>query len=79
MSEALRRMTERFFAKTDEICNGNLILACPGTAHIKYSLSRWSAVKGYIILCFYIQEQQQHLFLKQNGLLDTFLARRVVS
>ena len=23
------------------------------------------------------QEQQQHLFLKQKGILDTFLARRV--
>ena len=25
------------------------------------------------------QEQQQHLFLKQKGILDTFLARRVIS
>ena len=25
------------------------------------------------------QEQQQHLFLKQKGTLDTFLARRVIS
>ena len=25
------------------------------------------------------QEQQQHLFLKQKGILDTFLARRVFS
>lgn len=24
------------------------------------------------------QEQQQHLFLKQKGILDTFLARRVI-
>ena len=25
------------------------------------------------------QEQQQHLFLKQKGILDTFLTRRVIS
>lgn len=25
------------------------------------------------------QEQQQHLFLEQKGILDTFLARRVIS
>ena len=25
------------------------------------------------------QEQQQHLFLKQKGILDTFLARSVIS
>ena len=25
------------------------------------------------------QEQQQHLFLKQKGILDTFLVRRVIS
>ena len=25
------------------------------------------------------QEQQQHLFMKQKGILDTFLARRVIS
>lgn len=28
---------------------------------------------------FLTQEQQQHLFLKQKGILDTFLARRVIS